>query len=223
MVEVETLKIRTFMNQRLQIFATYQIFHDESILLIPCIETPTTSQKDQSNFIKFKHPYTTSQDSSDDDKCEFSIAENRHALEQSIISIMKDSIEYDELYISYFMKLVDIKDGVSDDYDALQFNSKCLPKNRAIISTRNVTERTKWKSPCADTPYPLGAGNIIVRYDKTLIEDLQYKPKSKVGKAERMLKRTELLTQLELCHKHDKHYELLIEQLIDLEETFTEE
>ena len=112
------------------------IKNDGPDLNIPFHEEPSTSYKENSRVI--------ADIDSDNDSLNFVKPEERNttrlntyqSIAQSIIQIMKDSMEHENLYLEYFKKLIELNQNVSDDNAVDIFN---------IEQIFDISQEENWK------------------------------------------------------------------------------
>ena len=151
--------------------------------------------------------------------------DKKQALALRLIQKMNDEKNDEEKYIKYFKRLlsyeesrnektsIEIDEQEYEIFDLPNDSVKAIPKNAKYKNdeTKTLSKTTKSKSQIP-----------VSTEDDKKYENLRYNNKDKFvhQDKDKMLMRTEIIDKLSSCYKKDAHYDLLINQLIDQEESF---
>ena len=137
---------------------------------------------------------------------------------------MKVCLDYEDLYIKYFKKLLDLKQNNRNNIDSFGIDHERLFEDLPNILICGETKKGKQNISHTNTRQLVVPNYVLSKCErKHLDENKQCYLKFNGEKSERKLSREGLLTKLELCNGKDEHFDLLIEELIDMEERFVEE
>ena len=185
---------------------------NSSMLHVPFNEEPSTSKGQ--NAQKINNPASITLDVN-----RLIPQDDSHAISQKLISDMTTNITMEEKYIDYFKQLVSFEDDcrkgtvpteLSNEYEPPKTfrnkYSKCKGKRSEPTMKQSIA-----KKQCMDTRYDRDVGKID---DSKL--DIHGE------KENRTLMRKEILTKLQCCYSKDNTYGELLEQLINMEESFVQ-
>jgi len=133
---------------------------------------------------------------------------------------MKDCLDYEELYINYFKKLLELKESGPNENAPFGIDHANLFGHIPNIPMCDGSEKGKRKMANTDIKKLLETNPVLTELDTNqLANDNHCNPNFKGKKPEKNLMRKGLLTKLELCNSNDENYDLLFEELIDMEES----